>query len=144
MLAITNGRDIFLVSKGAYRSLYKDQGFRIMGEVSSSPRTHTDPKSWGEGFGDSNPDECGFDSEAYLNGKYTPDECNDPEENSPEDGDEDQSSDKENNPDPTDNGVSLSDMSKSQLVSYAEELGIKLTGEETKRELRASIRRALS
>lgn len=146
MLVISNGSSTLSVTKGAYESVYKYQGYNIVGRGAAAPspdasKNSKDTSNQAEIAGDVSEDDAvvapgepgSADSSPENRGKNGTPENEDPEEAS-EDEEEDEEELSE---------IPITEMTKSQLLAYAEELGIEVSGDETKRELRVAIREAL-
>lgn len=136
MLTITNGRDIIMVTRGAYATLYKHQGYTVV-----------------SGEGDSTPPPNPGDEAASSQAKSTPNgseeegvtlptedaEADSSPENPGEYADEDEEEEEEVDL----SEIPLAEMTRSQLLEYADQLGVEYTGKETKRKLRELIRAVL-
>ena len=135
MLVITNGSMDLTVTKGAYESLYKHQGFAVKGAGvhTPSPEITKTESSQAE-----MPEEA-HEEEAMV----TPTEA-DSGKSDIEDLAEDDAYEDEEEEEPKLSEIPLAEMTKAQLIAYAEELGIELDGDETKRALRVAIRKALN
>lgn len=125
MLTITNGRDELTVTHGAYLALYKSQGFYPAA-----------PKKEGLGVAAPEPSQQGAQADKVHDIGVA--EVNTDSETENEPGDDlwkevpEDSTAYEETP--------LSQMNRSQLMAYADTLGVEYTGEETKAELRTLIR----
>lgn len=136
MLTITNGRDIIMVTRGAYAALYKHQGYAVVsGEGGSTP-----------------PPNPGGEAESSQ-AKITPNGSEDEGVTLPTEDAETASStenpgeyvaeDEEEEEEVDLSEIPLAEMTRSQLLEYADQLGVEHTGEETKRKLRELIRAVL-
>lgn len=127
MLTITNGVDTLQVTKGAYKVLYKHQGFCILGEelISGqlSDKASEMPYTGDEDVGVSYPDAAEPVKSGTENHTKSAHE---------EDEEEDLSE------------IPLTEMTKTQLIKYAEQLDIDFDGTETRKDLRIAIRKALN
>lgn len=147
MLTITNGVNTLKVTKGAYKALYEHQGYTVVheGGVKTPPpgtmENASGESSQAEIAADGSDDQCVFDPDAYLNGKISPESCGKSGTNP--DSAEEYPEDEEEEEEPELSEIPLAEMTKAQLRQYAEQLGIELDGDETKRELRVAIRGAL-
>lgn len=147
LVRITDRVHTLLVTAGAYEAFYKHQGYQVMGEESetSSPFTK---RPGGMPFL-----LRGMREEAGISpGKKIPTDTGNVEISHRERGEGVRSEEAEEEAEESeyedDENVELSEipleeMTKAQLIAYAEELGVELTGEERKRELRTAIRKAL-
>lgn len=136
MLTITNGRDIIMVTRGAYAALYKHQGYTVVsGEGGSTP-----PPNPGDEAESSQakitPNGSEDEGVTLPTGKSKVDSSStNPGEYAAEDEEEEEEVDLSEIP--------LAEMTRSQLLEYADQLGVEYTGEETKRKLRELIRAVL-
>lgn len=124
MLVISNGVNTFKVTKGAYRTIYMHQGYHIVSEAGASAPA-TDGDSPMKGTHEETRDGGEVDTtlpEPESGSAHT--------SGSENDGAEDEEDLSE---------IPLSEMSVSQLKMYAEHIGVKLDGTETKKELRQLI-----
>lgn len=136
MVAISNGVNTFTVTKGAYRSLYIHQGYRIVSSAgASAPAPDGDSLMRGIAQGSRNETGVGNsptgEESASSNNSGAENQISNDEDIS----DEEYDADLEETP--------ISDMTVSQLRKYAERIGVELDGTETKRELRQLIRENL-
>ena len=135
MLVITNGSLELTVTKGAYNSLYKHQGFEIKGAGVHTPPPEIEERKTSQA-------EIaveGPEDEAVLDTSELPTEETEAENSTKSDAYEDEEGEERELSE-----IPLAEMTKSQLIAYAEELGIELDGDETKRALRVAIRKALN
>lgn len=123
MLVITNGVDTLTVTKGAFNALYKYQGFIVAEEGAEAPSPSGET-----------------DTVASTQADDTVQAEEPDEEYSDEEGDTTDGTDEE----PDLSEIPLIEMNKEQLIRYADQVGVEYTGAETKKELRAAIRKALS
>lgn len=122
MIKITNGRHAIRVSQGAYESYFKHLGYRPVDaiELHENPEqenVHGDPETPGS-----------EDSDEFSGAE---EESGDPEDEEPE-YEEDLSE------------IPLGEMKLSQLIAYAEQLGLEHDGTPSKKEMRALIRSHLN
>lgn len=149
MLTITNGVNTLKVTKGAYKALYEHQGYTVVskGGVKTPPpdtgRGVNNESSQPEIASDGSDDECVFDPDAYLNGKISPESCGKSDTDLTDDEDSAEEDEEEEDEEVDLSEIPLAEMTKAQLKQYAEELGVELSGDETKRELRVAIRKML-
>lgn len=127
MLTITNGVDTLQVTKGAYKVLYRHQGFRILGKELLSGH-HTDKAAEMPYTGDEDGAVTYPDEENMVKSSPENHTNSEPEEDEEEDLSE----------------IPLTEMTKTQLIKYAEQLGIDFDGTETRKDLRIAIRKALN
>lgn len=146
MLVISNGSSTFSVTKGAYESLYKYQGYTIVGRGAAAPSPDASKTS------DNTPNQAETDGDVSGDGAVVAPDGSGSTDSSPRKpgkngtpGDDDPGDDTEDEDEEEEelSEIPIAEMTKSQLLAYAEELGIEVSGEETKRELRVAIREAL-
>lgn len=133
MLMITNGRDVIMVTRGAYAALYKHQGYTVVsGEGGSTPSPN--PGDEAESSQARNTHNGSEDESVTLpTGEPEVDSSTEnPGEYDAEDDEEEEEVDLSEIP--------LAEMTRSQLLAYADQLGVEYTGEETKRKLRELIK----
>lgn len=140
MLVISNGMNTLTVTKGAYKSLYKYQGYEVVSEAGASAPAPEDESLMsrmpqeartGEGVHDNTPeDENASDGFREAENGSSNEEDENPEE-SPVVEEEEKEEDLSEIP--------LSEMTVAQLKAYAREIGVVLDGTETKRELKQLI-----
>ena len=121
MIKITNGRHTLMVSSGAYRNYFKHMGYKPVEET----QAHENPEQENAHHHEENPGS--EDSTVPPEGEEAP--ADDEEEYEDE---EDLSE------------IPLSEMKLSQMIAYAEQLGLEHDGSPTKKELRALIREHLN
>lgn len=127
MLTITNGVDTLQVTKGAYKVLYKHQGFCILGEELISGQLSD--KASEMPYNDDDAEAVTYPDEA----EHVKSDTENPAESAHyEDEEEDLSE------------IPLTEMTKTQLIKYAEQLDIDFDGTETRKDLRIAIRKALN
>lgn len=119
MIKITNGSRVLMVSSGAYRNYFKHIGYKPVEETqthenSDQENTHHTEETSGS-----------EDSTESLESEETPVEED-------EEYEEDLSE------------IPLGEMKLSQLIAYAEQLGLEHDGSPTKKEMRALIREHLN
>lgn len=122
MIKITNGRQALRVSMGAYESYFKHLGYRPVDAIEphenpEQENVHGDPET-----------PASEDSDESSEVEET---SGDPEDEEPE-YEEDLSE------------IPLGEMKLSQLIAYAEQLGLEHDGTPSKKELRALIRNHLN
>ena len=121
MIKITNGRKVFMVSSGAYRNYFKHMGYKPVEDA----QTPENPEQENAHPHEENP--------GSEDSTVPPEEEEVPVDNEEEYEDEEDLSE-----------IPLSEMKLSQLIAYAEQLGLDHDGTPTKRELRALIREHLA
>lgn len=136
MLTITNGRETLQVTKGAYAALYKHQGYIV---VNRGRKRNFSPNYEGESNSPQakmvpNGEESSNETIPTGSSSINPSLEDPGEYNTEEEEDEEETPLSE---------IPLTDMTKSQLMEYADQLGIEYTGEETKKQLRTLIRAVL-
>ena len=136
MLVISNGTSTLRVTKGAYRTIYMHQGYRIVSSAGASAPA-PDGDSLMRGIAQGSRNETGVGNPPT--GEESTSSSNSGAENQISN-DED-ISDEEYDADLEE--IPISDMTVSQLRKYAERIGVELDGTETKRELRQLIRENL-
>lgn len=140
MIVISNGVNTFTVTKGAYRSLYIHQGYKVVSVAgASAPAPEADPLMTGMTQDGRNGAGVGSTPSGDENGSSIV-----PGPESTISSDED-ISDEEYDADEADSleETPISDMTAAQLRRYAEKIGVELDGTETKKELRQLIRENL-
>lgn len=130
MVNITNGSNTLSVTYGAYESFFKHLGYEPVGDArtpenSGQVNTHADPDSH----------ESGDAGASYVGDTETPDtdaETSDPDESEVEDEEINLSE------------IPLGEMTLSQLITYAEQLGLDPDVNASKKDLRKLIREHLN
>lgn len=140
MLVISNGTSTLKVTKGAYRTIYMHQGYRIVSSAgASAPAPDGDSLMRGTAQDDRNDTGVGNpptgEESVSSSSSGAENQISNDEDISDEEYDADEADDLEETP--------ISDMTVSQLRKYAEKIGVELDGTETKRELRQLIRENL-
>lgn len=142
MLVISNGNNTLLVSKGAYKALYEHQGYKVVsGAGASAPASEGDSLMRGIPEDEREGEELGSNSPESENGSSGHSVGEDDSSKNVEDEDDDEEEEEDEEEDLSE--IPLSAMSMAQLKAYATEIGVKLDGTETKKELRQLIRENL-